>query len=64
MKALDIKEASAIAQKLDAVLNAADFTLLEARRIIGGQDQAVYELMYMNGKKECVFVIAHEPPKA
>ena len=63
MNKADIKETTAITQKLDAVLKAADFTLLESRRIIGGNDKAVYELMYMNGKEERVFIFAHEPPK-
>jgi len=63
MKALDIKETSAITRELNAVMKAADFSLLEARHVIGGRDQAVYELMYMNGKNERVFIIAHEPPK-
>ena len=63
MKTLDIKEASAIAQKLDAVLKAADFTVLESWRVIGGQGQAVYDLMYMNGAGERVFIIAHEPSR-
>jgi len=63
MKALDIKETSAIAQKLDAVLKDADFTLLEARRIVGGRGQAVYELEYTAGNEERVFLIAHEPLK-
>jgi len=63
MKALDIKRTSAIAQTLDAVLKIADFTLLESRHVIGGQGQSVYELQYMNGKGERVFIIAHEPPK-
>jgi hypothetical protein len=62
-KAMDIKETSAIAQKLDAVLKAADFTVLESLRIIGGNGQTVYELMYMNGNKERVYIIAHEPPR-
>jgi len=64
MKALYIKETSAIAQALDAVLKAADFTLLEARRIVGGRGQAVYELEYAAGNEERVFLTAHEPPKA
>ena len=63
MKAVDIKEITAITQKLDTVLKAADFTLLESRRVIGGNDKAVYELMYMNGKEGRVFIFAHEPPK-
>jgi len=63
MKALDIKETSEITQKLDAVLKGADFTVLEARHIIGGQGQAVYELMYMNSAGERIFIIAHEPSR-
>jgi len=61
MKEVDIKETTAITQALDAVLKAADFALLESRLIIGGQGQSVYELQYMNGKKERVIVTAHEP---
>jgi hypothetical protein len=60
---LDIAVMSPITQKLDAVLKAADFTLLESRQIIGGNNQALYDLMYMNGKEERVFIIAHKPPK-
>ena len=63
MKRVDIDKASAITQKLHALLKAADFTQLESRRIIGGERQAVNEIMYMNGEGERVFIIAHEPPK-
>jgi hypothetical protein len=63
-KAMDIKQTPAIAQELDAVLKAADFTVLESRRIIGGQGQAVYDLMYINGNKERVYITAHEPPRS
>jgi len=63
MKALDIKETSSITQKLDTVLKAEGFRILESRRIIGGNHQAVYDLMYINDKKERVYIIAHEPPK-
>jgi len=59
----DIAVMSPITQKLAALLKAEDFSVLESRRVIGGNDQAVCDLMFMNGKGERVFITAHEPRK-
>jgi len=60
----DIAALSPIAQKLDALLKADGFSMLEARRFIGADDQAVYDITYVDGKEERVFITAHWPRKA
>jgi len=52
-----------IVQKLNAILKAADFTLLEAGSLIGGQGQTVSELAYKNAEGERVFIITHQAAK-
>ena len=56
----DIAIMSPITQKLDALLKAEGFTALETERAIGGHDQAVNRLAYMNGKNERVYIFTHE----
>ena len=62
MKA-DIGTMSPITRNLDAILKAADFTLLEAGRTTGSRDQAVNNLVYMNGAGERIYIHTHEPPE-
>ncbi|MCL2800522.1 MAG: hypothetical protein FWD28_02015 [Treponema sp.] len=52
---------SPITRKLDTLLKQAGFSLLEARRVIGGQDQAVNDLAYMRGEGERVYILVHQP---
>ena len=59
----DIAVMSPITQKLDALLKADGFSLLETRRIIGGNDQAINELSYMREEGERVYVFTHELPE-
>jgi len=59
----DIAAMSPITQKLDAILKAADFTLSEAGRTLGGINQAVNSLAYVNGAGERVYIHTHELPK-
>jgi hypothetical protein len=56
----DISVTSAITQKLDMLLKAEGFTALNVRRVIGGQDQAVNDIEYMNGEGERVYIFTHE----
>jgi hypothetical protein len=51
---VDIAIMSPITQKLDALLKAEGFTVLETRRTIGGNNQSVNELSYMREEWERV----------
>ena len=63
MNKADISAMSPITRRLDAILKAAGFTLLEAERAISGHDQAVNNLAYINGAGERVFINTHELPQ-
>ena len=63
MNKADIAAMSPVTQKLDALLKAEGFSLLETRRTIGGNDQAVNELSYMREEWERVYIFTHELPK-
>ena len=51
---------SPITKKLDALLNAEGFSLLETQRTKGGNNQAVNSLSYMRKEWERVFIFTHE----
>jgi hypothetical protein len=57
---VDIAIMSPITQKLDALLKAEGFTVLETQRTIGGNDQFVNELSYMREEWERVYIFTHE----
>ena len=57
----DVANMSPITQKLDALLVAEDFSLLNADRLIGANERPIYSLGYIRGKSELVYIIAHEP---
>ena len=57
---VDIAIMSPITQKLDALLKAEGFTVLETQRTIGGNNQSVNELSYMREEWERVYIFAHE----
>jgi len=63
MNKLDIMAMSPITQKLDALLKAEDFSLLNAGQTIGGNNNKVNNLEYMNGKGERVYIFTHELPQ-
>ena len=60
----DIAALSPIAQKLDALLKAEGFSMLEAGRTTGANNTPVNRLAYMDGEGEEVFFYTHEPRKA
>jgi DNA-binding Xre family transcriptional regulator len=60
----EIAAMSPITQKLDALLKAEGFSLLEAGRTTGINNTAVNRLSYMDGKGEAVFFYTREPGKA
>jgi len=57
----DIAAMSPITQKLDALLKAEGFSLLNARQAIGGKNNKVNDLEYMREEGERVYIFSHEP---
>jgi hypothetical protein len=58
----DIANMSPITQKLNALLKAEDFSLLNAGQTIGDQDNKVNNLEYMRNDGERVYIFTHELP--
>ena len=59
----DVAIMSPITKKLDVLLKAEGFSLLETQRTIGGNDRAVNNLSYMREEGERVYIFTHEPPE-
>jgi len=56
----DIAVMSPVTKKLDALLHAEGFLLLNARQTIDGKENKVNNLEYMSGKDERVYIFTHE----
>jgi len=58
----DIAAMSPITQKLDALLKADGFTLLNAGQTIGEKGNKVNSLEYMREEGECIYIFIHGKP--
>ena len=57
----DIAVMSPITQKLDALLKAEGFSMLETNRVRGSNNTTVNKLVYMREEGESVFLFTNEP---
>ena len=57
----DIAVMSPITQKLDTLLKAEGFSMLETNRVRGSNNAIVNKLVYVREEEERVFLFTHEP---